>query len=386
MGKRDYYDVLGVGKSASDDELKKAYRKLAMQYHPDKNPGNKEAEEKFREATEAYEVLKDAKKRSQYDQFGHAAFEVPGAGAGGFGGFGGAGFDISDALRAFMNDFGGDSFFSDLFGMGGGRRGGRGRRGGGSRGNDLQVHLRLKLSEINTGVTKILKVKRKDVCPECKGSGSRTGKKSTCSHCKGSGRVRHVSNSFFGQLVQESVCPACNGEGSMVADPCRGCDGTGRQPSETTVSVDIPAGVSEGNYLSVPGKGDAGISGGPTGDLIVLIQEEKDELFERHGIDVVCEMNITFSEAALGASRTVPTLDGKVSLKIPSGTQSENIFRLRGKGLPALHSSQRGDQLVKVHVHTPERISREERELFEKLAEHEKKNKSGFDKIRDFFS
>jgi len=387
MAKRDYYEVLGVSKGASDDELKKAYRKLAMQYHPDKNPGNKEAEEKFREATEAYEILKDPKKRSQYDQFGHTAFEGPGGMSGGFQGFGGAGFDISDALRAFMNDFGGDSFFSDLFGMGGGRRGGRSRRGGGGlRGNDLQVHLKLKLSEINTGVTKTLKVKRKDACPECKGTGSRSGKKTTCTHCSGSGRIRHVSNSFFGQLVQESVCPACNGEGTTVADPCRICSGTGRQPSETTVSVDIPPGVSEGNYLSISGKGDTGINGGPAGDLIVLVEEEKDEFFERHGIDVVCEMNITFSEAALGASRTVPALDGKVSLKIPPGTQSEKIFRLRGKGLPGLHSSQRGDQLVKVHLSTPEHLSREERELFEKLADFEKKSKSGWDKIREFFS
>jgi molecular chaperone DnaJ len=387
MAKRDFYEILGVSKNASDDELKKSYRKLAMQYHPDKNPGNKEAEEKFREATEAYEILKDPKKRSQYDQFGPAAFEGPGGGSG-FQGFGGAGFDISDALRAFMNDFGGDSFFSDLFGMGGARRGSRGRRGsgGGLRGNDLQVHLKLKLSEINTGVTKTLKVKRKDACPECKGTGSQSGKKTTCTHCNGAGRVRHVSNSFFGQLVQESVCPVCNGDGSMVADPCRACDGTGRQPSETTVSVDIPPGVSEGNYLSVPGKGDTGINGGPAGDLIVLIQEEKDEFFERHGIDIVCEMNITFSEAALGALRTVPSLEGKVSLKIPTGTQSEKIFRLRGKGLPALHSSQHGDQLVKVHVSTPEHLSHEERQLFEKLAEHEKKSKSGFDKIREFFS
>jgi molecular chaperone DnaJ len=386
MAKRDFYEVLGVSKTASEDELKKAYRKLAMQYHPDKNPGNKEAEEKFREATEAYEILKDPQKRSKYDQFGHAAFEGPGAGGGGFGGYGGGGFDISDALRAFMNDFGGDSIFSDLFGMGGGRRGGRGKRGGGSRGNDLQVHLKLKLAEVNTGVTKTLKVKRKEVCTECKGSGSRSGKKNTCSHCNGAGRVRHVSNSFFGQLVQESACPACNGEGSTVADPCRTCNGSGRQPAETTVSVEIPAGVAEGNYLSVPGKGDAGANGGASGDLIVLIQEEKDEIFERHGIDIVCEMNVTFSEAALGASRTIPSLDGKVSLKIPPGTQSEKIFRLRGKGLPALHSSQRGDQLVKVHVFTPEHISREERELFEKLAEHETKSKSGWDKIREFFS
>jgi molecular chaperone DnaJ len=389
MAKRDYYEVLGVGKSANDDELKKAYRKLAMQYHPDKNPGNKEAEEKFREATEAYEILKDSQKRSQYDQFGHAAFSGPSGGAGGFSGFGG-GFDISDALRAFMNDFGGDSIFSDLFGMGGGgRRSGRGRRGGGggARGNDLQVHLKLTLAEIHSGVSKTLKVRRKDTCPECKGSGSRSGKKATCKQCDGAGRVRHVSNSFFGQLVQESICPVCNGEGQIVVDACHKCDGTGRQASETTVTVDIPAGVSEGNYLSVPGKGDCGLNGGPAGDLIVLVQEEKDKFFERHGIDVVCEINISFAQAALGTSTTVPTLDGKVSLKIPAGTQSEKIFRLRGKGMPVLHSSQQGDQLVKLHVQTPEKLSKEDRELFEKLAELENKDdKGGFDKIRDFFS
>jgi molecular chaperone DnaJ len=392
MAKRDYYEVLGVPKTASDDELKKAYRKLAMQYHPDKNPGNKEAEEKFRESTEAYEILKDSAKRSQYDQFGHAAFSAgqPGGGygAGGFGG-NGAGFDISDAMRAFMNDFGGDSFFSDLFGMGGGRgRGGQKRRGksGGVRGNDLQVHIKLTLAEIATGVTKTLKVHRKDTCSECSGSGSRSGKKNTCTQCQGTGRIRHVTNSFFGQLMQESICPTCNGEGHTIADPCKKCSGTGRMPAETTVAVDIPAGVAEGNYLSVPEKGDAGPNGGPAGDLIVMIQEQKDEIFERHGIDVVCGINITFAEAALGASKTVPTLDGKVNLKIPAGTQSDKIFRLRGKGLPVLHSTQRGDQLATIHVHTPEHLSREERELFEKLAELEKKNpKSGFDKFKEFF-
>jgi molecular chaperone DnaJ len=323
MAKRDFYEVLGVQKNASDDDIKRAYRKLAMKYHPDKNPGNKDAEEHFKEATEAYEILKDPKKRSQFDQFGTAAFEGPGAG--GFGGFGAGGFDISDALRAFMNDFGGDSFFSDLFGMGGGgsRRRGGSRRGGGARGNDLQVHLTLTLSEIATGVTKTLKVKRKDACAECKGTGSKSGKRGTCQHCGGSGRIQHVSNSFFGQLVQESVCPVCRGEGQVVADPCSKCSGSGRQTTETTVSVDIPAGVSEGNYISVPGKGDVGLSGGPAGDLIVVIQEEENKLFERHGIDVVCSTDITFSEAALGTSKTIDTLDGKVSLKIPSGTQSE---------------------------------------------------------------
>jgi molecular chaperone DnaJ len=387
MAKRDFYEVLGVQKTASDDDIKRAYRKLAMKYHPDKNPGDKDAEEHFKEATEAYEILKDPKKRSQFDQFGTAAFEGPGAGGFG-GGFGGQGFDISDALRAFMNDFGGDSFFSDLFGMGGGsrRRGGGRRGGGGSRGNDLQVHLTLKLSEIATGVTKTLKVKRKDTCSECKGTGSKSGKRGSCQHCGGSGRIQHVSNSFFGQLVQESVCPVCRGEGQIVSDPCSKCSGGGRQTAETTVSVDIPAGVSEGNYISVPGKGDAGLNGGPAGDLIVVIQEETDKSFERHGIDVVSSIDITFSEAALGASKTIDTLDGKVSLKVPSGTQSEKIFRLRGKGLPVLHSSQRGDQLVRVQVHTPERLSREEKELFEKLAVLEGKEKGSFDRIKDLFS
>jgi molecular chaperone DnaJ len=386
MALRDFYEVLGVPKNASDEDIKRAYRKLAMKYHPDKNPGDKGAEEKFKEATQAYEVLKEPKKRSQFDQFGTAAFEGPGAGgAGGFGG--GAGFDISDALRAFMNDFGGDSFFSDLFGMGGGggrRRGGK--RGGGSRGNDLQVHLTLKLSEIAKGVSKTLKVKRKDACTECKGTGSKSGKRGTCQHCNGSGRVQHVSNSFFGQLVQESACPICRGEGQIVSDPCARCAGSGRQASETTVTVDIPPGVSEGNYITVPGKGDAGQNNGSAGDLIVVIQEEPDNFFERHGIDVVCSMDVTFSEAALGTSKTIPTLDGKVSLKIPAGTQSEKIFRLRGKGLPVLHSTQQGDQLVRVRVHTPEHLSREERELFEKLAQVQTNEKGSFEKFKEFFS
>jgi molecular chaperone DnaJ len=384
MAKRDFYEVLGLAKGASDDEIKKAYRKLAIKYHPDKNPGNKEAEEKFREATEAYEVLKDPKKRSQYDQFGHAAFE--GAAAGGYGGFGGfsGGFDISDALRAFMNDFGGDSIFSDLFGFGG--RGRRGARGGAPRGSDLQARLPLTLGEIAAGVKKTLKVRRRDRCPECSGSGSKSGKKETCKQCGGQGRVQQVANSFFGQVIQESVCPVCRGEGQIVADPCARCGGDGLQPTETTVTVDIPAGVAEGNYLSVPGKGDAGAKGGPPGDLIVIIQEKKDDFFERHGIDVVCEITVSFAEAALGTSKTVPTIDGKVNLKVPGGTQSEKIFRLRGKGLPALHRGERGDQLVKVHVQTPQKLSREERELFEKLLEVEQKPKGVFERAKGMFS
>jgi molecular chaperone DnaJ len=296
---------------------------------------------------------------------------------------------MSDALRAFMNDFGGESIFSDLFGFEGGRGQRRGSRrgggGGGMKGSDLQVRIPLTIQEINDGVSKTLKVRRKDTCPACKGSGSKSGQKTSCGQCGGRGRVQRVANSFFGQVVQESICPACSGEGNVVKDPCHECGGSGRFSTETTISVDIPAGVAEGNYIPVQGKGDAGLHGGPSGDLIVLIEEKEDEFFKRHGIDVVCEVDISFSEAALGSAKTIPTLNGKVSLKIPAGTQSGKIFRLRQKGLPALHSSERGDQLIKVNVKTPEKLSREERELFEKLVELETKPKNVFERARDMF-
>ena len=363
--KTDYYEILGVPKNASEEEIKKAYRKMAMKYHPDKNPGDKSAEEKFREATEAYEILKDPQRRSQYDQFGHAAFQQ-GQGPGGFGGF--EGFDISDALRAFMSDFGGDSMFSDLFGFGPGRsrRGGGGNAG--SRGSDLQLRLPLTLEEIATGVQKTLKVKRKDRCSACGGSGSKEGKKHTCSTCNGKGRVRRIASSFFGQVIQESVCPACGGQGSIISAPCPSCSGAGLTTTESTVNVNIPAGVSEGNYVSIPDQGDAGRNGGPAGDLIVLIQETPHHFFQRHGSDLLCEVDITFSQASLGASIELNTIDGKVNLKIPAGTQSEKIFRLKGKGLPVVQRRDHGDQLVRIHVRTPERMSRTAKELLEKLA------------------
>jgi len=365
MTKTDYYENLGISKNASEDEIKKAYRKLAIKYHPDKNPGDKDAENKFKEATEAYEILKDPQKRAQYDQFGHAAFQQGGGGPSGFGGFGG--FDISDALRAFMNDFGGDSVFSDLFGWGNSRS----RRTGGAkgfRGNDLQIRLPLTLEEIASGTKKTLKVRRKDRCNKCGGTGSKSGKRNVCSKCNGSGRIRQVATSFFGQVIQESVCPVCRGEGYVVADVCSKCGGTGLESSDTTVSVEIPAGVSEGNYINVPGKGDAGRNGGSSGDLIVLIQETPHDFFKRHGIDLLCEIDISFSEAALGTSKTVATINGKVNLKIPSGTQTDKIFRLKGKGLPSLHGSKVGDQLIQVHVKTPEKLGKEAKELFERLA------------------
>ena len=367
--KADYYEILGVAKNASDEEIKKAYRRMAMKYHPDKNPGDKSAEEKFREATEAYEVLKDPQRRSQYDQFGHAAFQQ-GAGQGGFSGFGGGfeGFDISDALRAFMSDFGGDSTFSDLFGFGGrGRRGAGGRAG--ERGSDLQIRLPLTLEEIAAGAQKTLKVRRKDRCPTCGGSGSKEGKKQTCVTCKGRGRVRRVASSFFGQVIQESACPTCGGEGMTISDPCPACNGAGLTAIESTVNVTIPAGVSEGNYVTIPEQGDAGRNGGPAGDLIVLIQETPHSFFQRHDNDLLCEVDITFSQAALGTSREIATIDGKVSLKIPAGTQSEKIFRLKGKGLPVLHRRDHGDQLVRIHVHTPEKLSRSAKELLGEIGE-----------------
>jgi molecular chaperone DnaJ len=398
MAKQDYYDILGVSKDASQDDIKRAYRKLAVKYHPDKNQGDKQAEEKFREVTEAYEVLKDPQKRQQYDQFGHAAFDQSGGGAGaggfsGFSGFGGGGFggfDISDALRAFMRDFGEDSAFSDMFGFG--SRGARGssRRARAQRGRDLKIQITLALQEIRSGVTKTLRVSRNERCSSCDGSGSKSGKKKSCTKCGGSGKMQQVSQSFFGQIIQESVCPSCGGTGEIVGDPCTKCGGTGREKVQSTVEVDIPAGVAEGNYLPVKGKGDVGPNGGPPGDLLVFIKEQKDDFFERHGVDVFCEIPITMSEAALGTVKTIPTLDGKVNLKVPAGTQSERIFRLRNKGLPQLHSSQYGDQLVKIHVQTPTKLDAEEKKLFQQLQELEEKrettDKGFFGKARSFFA
>ena len=381
MAKRDYYEVLGIARGASEDEIKKAYRKVAMQWHPDRNPGNKDAEAKFKEATEAYEVLRDAQQRARYDQFGH----VPSGG--GFGGGGGGaegfgGFDLADALRAFMRDFGGDGSIEDLFGGGSGR--GRGPAGG----DDLQVRLPLTLEEIATGIEKKIRVKHLKRCEVCSGRGG-TGV-SVCPQCKGRGQVRRVQQTMFGQFVNVSACPRCDGEGSIVADPCKTCGGDGRVSDSDTVSVKVPAGVAHGNYIPLRGLGDAGTRGGPAGDLVVLIEEREHELFERHGDNLGLEMPVNFATLALGGKVEVPLLGGgTASVDVTAGTASGHVARVKGKGLPGLRGG-RGDLQVRLRVWVPSKLSAPERKQLEELRRGEsmqppKPSRSLFDKVRDGF-
>jgi molecular chaperone DnaJ len=380
MSPRDYYEVLGVERGAGEDEIKKAYRKKALQYHPDRNPGDHDAEENFKEATQAYEVLKDPEKRRRYDRFGHAGVD------GGFPRGGGAeftGFDLSDALRAFMRDFGG---FEDAFGFGGAATGRSGPRAG----NNLQVRIRLTLEEIQKGVRKKIRLKRKGTCPDCQGTGARAGTSpATCPDCQGAGQIRHVQRSLLGQFVSVSPCRRCGGSGRIVTDPCPTCRGEGRAEHSETISVDIPAGVHEGNYIPIPGKGDAGPQGGPAGDLIILIAEKPHDVFERHGDDLLCELPVTYPVAALGGKVDVPTLSGTARLDIPAGTQSHKVFRLRGQGMPRVGSGRRGDLLVRVRLWTPTKLSPEERLILEKLAEIQRDSpapdKGFFDRIKETF-
>ena len=378
MAKADYYDVLGVERSASEEEIKKAYRRLAVKHHPDKNPGDNSTVEKFKEATEAYEILKDPQKRQTYDQYGHAAFQ-PG-GTGGSGGF--AGFDLSDALRAFMRDFGGfGDVFDDMFG--------NSRRGGAMRGQDLRVRVPLTLEEIAAGVTRKIRIQRLATCERCHGSGAEPGTSpEKCPACHGAGEIRRVTRSFFGQFVNISPCPHCGGQGRIVGHPCSTCQGEGRVEGTTTVSVKIPAGVTSGNYISVPGAGHAGAHGGPAGDAIVLIEEKPHKVFTRQGDDVLCEIPISFSQAALGETITVPTLNGDQAVEVPAGAQSGKIVRLKNKGVPHLRGYGQGDQLVRFVVWTPTKLSLVERQLFEKLAAMSgthppKADKSFFEKLRE---
>jgi len=364
MTKRDYYEVLGVERGASTDDIKKAYRKLALKYHPDKNPGNHDAEEMFKEATEAYEVLRDKEKRAQYDQFGHAGV----GGAGGAGGFDfSGGFDLSDALRAFMRDFGmGGGGGFDFFG--GSQGGGRRRGGAMSRGRDLQIHLKLSLKEVSHETVKKIKVTRMVPCKECGGSGAARGsERKTCPACNGQGEIKQASRSLFGTFVNVSTCSTCQGEGTIVTDPCGKCNGDGRVKGTSSVEVKIPAGVSTGNYLTLTGQGDSAPRGGVPGDLIIVIEEIEDSIFERHGFDILLDLPVTFSQLALGDKVEIPTLEGKAALRIPAGTHSHKIFRLKGKGIPRLHGHGRGDQLVRLIAWTPQDMTGEEKKAFEEL-------------------
>jgi len=385
MSKRDYYEILGVSKGASADEIKKSYRKVAMQYHPDRNPGDKTAEEKFKEAAEAYEVLSDADKRAQYDRYGHAGLSGNGRG------FSGGSMNMDDIFSQF-----GDIFGDDIFGsfFGGGRRGGGGGRARGVRGSNLRVKIKLNYEEIAKGVSKNIKVKKYVSCTTCSGSGAKDKNSvQTCSTCGGSGQVRRVSNTFLGQMQTVTTCPTCNGEGSIVTAKCTVCKGEGRVYGEETVTIDIPAGVQEGMQLSVGGRGNAGERGGPSGDLIILIEEEQHPELHRDGLNVAYELHISFTDAVFGLQAEVPTIDGKAKIKIPPGTQSGKIFRLKGKGFPGVNTYERGDQLIHVNVWTPQHVTPEEKIILEKLNDSpnfqpkpDKNERSFFDKVREMFT
>lgn len=347
-GKRDYYEVLGVARSADATEIKKAYRAQAIKYHPDKNPDDSGAAEKFREAAEAYEVLKDPEKRARYDRYGHAP---EGGLGGGFGG-GGINVDLNDALESFLRNFGMGGGFGEMFGGGGG--GGRGR------GRNLQMELSVTLEEAARGVRKTVKVTKQVPCADCGGSGAAAGSRpTTCQHCRGHGRVRQVRQSLLGQMVTEGACPQCQGRGQVVQDPCRSCRGTGTVRGEESLEINVPAGVSTGNYMELQGKGDAGEHGGDAGNLRVVFNVRESELFERHGDDLLIDVPVSPVDLMLGTKIEVPTLDGKVALKIPAGTQSHKIFRLRKKGMPHVNRPGTGDQLVRVLAWTPESLDRD---------------------------
>lgn len=383
--KRDYYEILGVAKGASKDEVKKAYRKLAMQHHPDRNPDNKESEAKFKEASEAAEVLLDEQKRARYDQFGHAGMGQGGGGGGFQGGFG-AGGDFGD-----LGDIFGDIFGDILGGQRGGRRGGG---GGGQRGRsrarmgeDLQAEMEITFEEAAFGVEKELPVNKAMTCNDCEGSGAKKGSgPTTCDMCHGHGEVRRQQGFFT--IAQ--ACPKCHGTGQMIKDPCNSCHGQGRVRKKETLSVKVPAGIDEGQRLKLTQQGDGGLHGGPSGDLYVLIRLKPHELFQREEFDVLCEVPISFSQAALGAEIEVPTLSGRVSLKIPAGTQAGKKMRLKNKGIAKLGGYGLGDQIISVHVETPAKLTAEQRELFERLAAYEKTHpnpmsKGFFDRMKDLF-
>ncbi len=377
--KRDYYEVLGVDKNADEQTLKKAYRKLAMKYHPDRNPDNKEAEEKFKEANEAYEVLSDPTKRRNYDQFGHEGANGQGFGGQGFGGQGFGGFE----------DIFGD-IFGDMFGGGFGG-GSRPRRRGPERGADLRQSISISFEEAAFGKKTSIKVNRNEECSECSGSGSKVGTgKKTCPTCNGSGEVRTVQRTPFGNIASSRTCSECGGEGEIIENPCGNCHGKGTVRKVKTIEVDIPAGIDDGQMIKISGQGEVGLRGGPRGDLYIIVDIKPHTLFTREGYDIYFEMPITFAQAALGDEMEVPTLDGKVKYSIPEGTQTGTVFRLKEKGVPKLRSNSRGDQYIKVIVDTPKKLNDKQKELLKEFAKecgeevHEKKKTFG-QKIEDIF-
>ncbi len=390
MAKRDYYEVLGVSKSASADEIKKAYRKLAIKYHPDRNPDNAEAEEKFKEAAEAYDVLHDEQKRKQYDQFG---FNAPGGGfGGGFGG--GQGFSMDDIFSAFGDIFGGHSGFGGFEGFGGFGGGGSQKRQ--YKGTDLRLKVSLSLQEVATGVTKKFKVKKDVCCSHCKGTGSADGGSAeTCSTCHGSGVVMKTARTPFGMMQTQGECPTCHGEGTIIKKKCQHCHGNGVMKGEEVIEINIPKGVAEGMVVNVPGKGNAGPRNGINGDIQVYIAEEENKTFVRDGQDVVYNLLLDFPTAALGGDIEIPTIEGgKVRIKIEAGTQPGKTLRLRGKGLPAVqgYGSGMGDLVVHISIYVPKTLSRDEKEAIEAMRNSdnfksdETTKKTIFSCFKNFFS
>jgi molecular chaperone DnaJ len=382
MGKKDYYDILEVSKNASQEEIKKAYRKQAIKYHPDKNPGDKQAEESFKEAAEAYEVLSDAQKRQKYDQFGHAAFEN--GGAGGFHG----GMTMEDIFSQFGDIFGGFGGFSGFGGFGG-----SGSRGGVTKGSNLRVKVKLNLKEVANGVEKKIKVKKYVACDSCSGSGAQHGTaKDTCSTCRGSGQVTRVTNTFLGQMQTASTCPTCHGEGTTISQKCEACYGEGIVKKEEVIKINIPAGVSEGMQVKMSGKGNAARRGGINGDLLVIIHEEPHPELARDGSDLLYNLHLSIPQATLGSTVEIPTVEGRAKIKIEPGTQPGRILRLRGKGVPEVNGYGRGDLLVQINVWIPKSLDKEERKMFEKMEQSDtftprpdKTEHGFFNRMKNFF-
>lgn len=383
MGKKDFYDILGIAKGASQEEIKKAYRQQAIKFHPDKNPGDSAAEEKFKEAAEAYEILSDTQKRQKYDQFGHAAFENGGAG-----GFHGGGMSMDDIFSQFGDIFGGFGGFSGFGGFGGGSS-----QGGVPRGSNLRVKVTLNLEEVANGVEKKIKVKKYVACDACSGSGAKNGtEKHSCSTCRGSGQVTRVTNTFLGQMQTASACPSCHGEGTTISQKCEKCYGEGMVKKEEVIKINIPAGVAEGMQVKMSGKGNAARRGGVNGDLLVIIHEEDHPELTRDGSDLLFHLYLSIPQATLGATVEIPTVEGRAKIKIEGGTQPGRILRLRGKGVPEVNGYGRGDLLVHINVWIPKSLDKEEKKVFEKMEQSDtftprpdKSEPGFFNRMKNFF-